>query len=165
MPNHLSSLGIVHTIISILAIIAAIIALFRTGRIDPRTGSGKGYIVLTILTCLTSFGVMKTGHFTPAHGLSVIVLLLLLPAIYARRLFGANKSTRGERIETILMTTTLFLSFIPAITETLTRLPISHPIAESPDASIVKMSYLGLTVLFIIGLILQLRKPKASIVH
>jgi uncharacterized membrane protein len=158
MPNHLSNLGIFHTAISILAIIVAIIALFRTGRIDPRATLGRWYIVLTIITCLTSFGIMKTGHFTPAHGLSVLVLMLLPLAIYSRRLFGA----RGGKVEIILMSTTLFLSFIPAITETLTRLPVSHPIAESPDAAVLKMSYLGLTLLFAIGLFLQLRKPRPA---
>jgi hypothetical protein len=91
-------------------------------------------VILTILTCLTSFGVMKTNKFTPAHGVSALILVLTLLALYARRLFGA----RGPRIETILMSSTLFFSFIPAITETLTRLPISHPIAENPDAAPVK---------------------------
>lgn len=161
MPNHLSTLGIIHTIISVLAIIAAFVALFQSGRIDPRSSTGRWYVILTILTCLTSFGVMKTGKLTPAHGLSVLVLLLILLAIYARRLFGA----RGSKVETILMSATLFFSFIPAITETLTRLPISHPIAESPDASPVKTGYLILLIAFAVGLYLQLRKSKPANSH
>lgn len=161
MPNHLSNLGIFHTVISILALIVAIAALFRDGVINPRSGLGKWYIFLTIVTCLTSFGIMKTGHFTPAHGLSVLVLMLLTLGIYARRLFGA----RGGKVEIILMSTTLFLSFIPAITETLTRIPISHPIAENQDASVVKMSDLGLLVVFAIGLFFQLRKRRPAPVH
>jgi len=161
MPNHLSTLGIIHTVISIIAIIAAFVALFRTGRIDPRSSAGRWYVILTILTCLTSFGVMKTGKFTPAHGVSALVLVLTLLALYARRLFGA----RGPRVETILMTTTLFFSFIPAITETLTRIPISHPIAENPDAAPVKTGYLILLVAFAVGLYFQLRKPKPAAAH
>lgn len=161
MPNHLSTLGIIHTVISILAIIAGFVALFRSGRIDPRSSAGRWYVILTILTCLTSFGVMKTGKLTPAHGLSVLVLMLLGLAIYARRLFGA----RGPKVETILMSATLFFSFIPAITETLTRVPLSHPIADSPDAPIIKTGYLILLLLFAIGLFLQLRKPKPAAGH
>jgi uncharacterized membrane protein len=161
MPNHLSNLGIFHTVISILALLFAIVALLRDGQINPRSSNGKWYIALTVLTCLTSFGIMKTGHFTPAHGLSILVLVLLALGLYARRLFGA----RGGKVEVLLMSVTLFFSFIPAITETLTRLPIAHPIAESPDASVVKMSFLGLTLLFIILLILQLRKPRPAPVH
>src|SRR5882757_7310913 len=99
MPNHLSPLGIFHTIISILAIIVAFIALARDGKIDPRNGLGKWYVGLTVVTCLTSFGIMKTGHFTPAHTLSILVLILLPIAIYARsiRFLG----TAGEKVETI----------------------------------------------------------------
>jgi uncharacterized membrane protein len=155
MPNHLSPLGIFHTVISILALIVAFIALFRDGRIDPRKAIGKWYIALTVVTCLTSFGIMKTGHFTPAHGLSVLVLVLLLLGIYARRLFGDR-----QWIEVLLMTLTLMLSFIPAITETLTRLPLDNPIAAAPDASIIKMSNLGLLLVFGLGIFYQLRKLR-----
>jgi uncharacterized membrane protein len=156
MPHPLSIIGIIHTIISIIAIIFAFVALFQTGRIDPRSSSGRWYIIMTILSCLTSFGVMKTGHLSPAHSLSVLVLLLLPLAIYARRLFGS----RGPNIETILMSATLFFSFIPAITETLTRVPFSNPVAENQDAPILKTCYLVLLLLFVIGLFFQLRKPK-----
>lgn len=156
MPNPLSTIGIIHTVISVVAIIAAFVAISQTGRIDPRSSSGRWYVIGTILSCLTSFGVMKTGHLSPAHSLSVLVLLILPPALYARRLFGS----RGPNIETILMSATLFFSFIPAITETLTRVPLSRPIAENQDAPILKMCYLVLLLLFAIGLFLQLRKPK-----
>lgn len=158
MPNHLSSLGIIHTIISILAIIVAFIALARDGKINPRNGLGRGYIVLTVLTCLTSFGIMKTGHFTPAHTLSVLVLILLPIAIYARSIKFLG--TAGEKVETIIMTATLFLSFIPAVTETLTRLPLSGPIAINQDAPIIKMILLGLLVIFTIGTFYQVRKLR-----
>ena len=158
MPNHLSNLGIIHTIISILAIISGIIALFRDGKINPKNGLGKWYIILTIATCLTSFGIMKTGHFTPAHGLSVLVLLLLPLGIYARSIW--KKGTRGATAEIIILSLTLFLSFIPAVTESLTRLPIAQPIAESPDASLVKMSNLGLAIVFTLIIIFQLRKAR-----
>lgn len=158
MPNHLSNLGIFHTIISILAIIAGIIALVRDGRINPKNTIGFWYIILTIVTCLTSFGIMKTGHFTPAHGLSILVLVLLPIGIYARRIF----TKRGENLEIIALSATLFLSFIPAITETLTRLPISGPIADAPDATVIKIANIALTIVFGVGLFFQLSKLRKS---
>jgi len=158
MPNHLSPLGIFHTIISILAIIVAFIALARDGKIDPRNGLGKWYVGLTVVTCLTSFGIMKTGHFTPAHTLSILVLLILPVGIYARSIWKTG--TRGEKAEIIAMTLTLFLSFIPAATETLTRLPIDGPIAVNQDASVIKMTLLGLAIIFTLGVLYQLRKLR-----
>src|SRR5882757_3050010 len=158
MPNHLSPLGIFHTIISILAIIVAFIALARDGKIDPRNGLGKWYVGFTVVTCLTSFGIMKTGHFTPAHTLSILVLLILPVGIYARSIWKTG--TRGEKAEIIAMTLTLFLSFIPAATETLTRLPIDGPIAGDQDAPVIKMTLLGVAAVFTIGIIYQLRKVR-----
>lgn len=158
MPNHLTNLGIFHTVVSILAIIFGIVALVRAGRIDPRNATGKWYVVLTIITCLTSFGIMKTGHFTPAHGLGVLVLVLLVIGVYARRIFPK----RGEGLEIIALSATLFFSFIPAITETLTRLPIADPIAAGPDAAVVKMSLLALTVVFVLGLIYQFNRLRKN---
>jgi uncharacterized membrane protein len=163
MPNHLSPLGIFHTIISILAIIVAFIALVRDGKIDPRNGLGKWYIVLTIVTCLTSFGIMKTGHFTPAHTLSILVLLILPIGIYARSIW--KKGTRGAKAERIAMTLTLFLSFIPAVTETLTRLPISGPIAENQDAPVIKMTLLVVAIIFTLGVIYQLKKLSKPVLR
>jgi hypothetical protein len=127
-------------------------------RIDPRIPSGRWYVIGTVLSCLTSFAVMKTGHLSPAHGLSVLVLILIPLALYSRRLFGA----RGPKLETILMSSTLLFSFIPAVTETLTRVPLSHPVAENQDAPVLKICYLCLLILFSIGLFLQLRKPQPA---
>jgi uncharacterized membrane protein len=161
MPNHLSPLGIFHTVISILAIIVAFIALFRDGKIDPANSRGKWYVILTILTCLTSFGIRKTGHFTPAHGLSVLVLVILPVGIYAHRIFGRY----GNAAQIVAMTVTLMLSFVPAITETLTRLPISNPIAASQDAPVVKMSNGILLLVFLLLLafqLIKLRKTKGA---
>src|SRR5580700_2521380 len=111
MPNHLSVLGIIHTAISILAILAGLFALIRDGRIEPANGRGKWYIFLTVVTCLTGLPIMRFGHPTPGHYLAVIILVLLLPAIFARRLFGKI----GEFVQVVGMSATLFLSCIPAI--------------------------------------------------
>ncbi len=156
MPNHLSLLGIVHTVISIFAVIAGFVALYRDGQIKPGNAVGKTYIILTILTCLTSFGVMKTGHLTPAHGLSVLILILLPIGIYAPKWFGQ----RGIKAQVIVMTVTLMLSLVPAITETLTRLPVTHPVADGPDASIIKFSNLVLLIVFVTGIFFQLRRLR-----
>src|SRR5882757_6837724 len=154
MPNHLSVLGIVHTIISVLAILIALVALFRYGKITPGNGPGKWYIILTIVTCLTGFPIMKTGHPTAGHTLGIIILVLLLIAVYDKliRLFGKA----AGYVQIILLSLTLFLSMIPATVETVTRLPIDHPIATGPDSPIVKM-WLGIwLVLYIIGVSYQL---------
>jgi hypothetical protein len=163
MPNHLSTLGIFHTIISVLAIIIAIVALFRYGKITPGNGPGKWYIILTIITCITGFPIMKTGHPSAGHALGVIILILLSIAGYAQSIRFLGKS--ADYVQIVLLSFTLFLSIIPATVETLTRLPIAQPLAIGPDSPIVKM-WLGIWfILFIAGTLYQvikLRKQRRS---
>jgi phosphatidylglycerophosphate synthase len=158
-PNHLSILGIIHTAISIIALLAAFYSLYRSGRIDPATGPGRLYIWLTIFTCLTAFPIMKTGHFTPGHYVAIVILVLLPLGIYARslRVFGKL----ADYVQVIFLSTTLFLSLIPAINETLTRLPISNPIASGPNDPIVQKGLLALVLLYFVGVIYQIIKLRA----
>jgi hypothetical protein len=55
MPNHLSILGIIHTAISVLAILTALFALSRYGKLDPQNGFGKLYIWLTLSPALQPY--------------------------------------------------------------------------------------------------------------
>jgi len=160
MPNHLSVLGIIHTAISILAILAAFVALFRYGKIDPVTGLGKLYIWLTAITCLTGFPIMRFGHPTPGHYLGVIILVLLAVAILGKRFRVFGRAT--DFVQLILLSTTLFLSCIPAIVESLTRLPMDHPLASGPDDPLVQKAQLILLVIFIAGVIYQVIKLKKT---
>ena len=161
MPNHLSILGIFHTAISILAILVAIFALLRYGRINPKNGTGKLYIGLTVIACLSALPIMKTGHISPGHPLAVIILVLWPIAFDSQsiKLFGKW----GIFVQTVLMSMTLFLSMIPATVETLPRLPLSHPLAADPNAPIIKMGLTGLIIVFIMGTIYQLLKLNRTV--
>lgn len=159
MPNHLSTLGIVHTAISILAIGAAVIALPRYGKIDPKTNPGKWYIILTILTCLTALPIMRTGHPTAGHPLAIMILVLLPIGIYAKAIPGLKKI--ADYTQTITLSLTLFLSMVPATVETLTRVPLSGPIAVSDQDPIVKTTLGIIFVIFLVGVIYQVLKIKA----
>lgn len=160
MPNHLSLLGIIHTAISVLAILAAIFALFHEGKINPENRAGKLYILLTVITCITGFPIMRTGHLTAGHYLSILILVLLPIGIYIKSLRIFGKLAPYAQI--ILLSATLCLSFIPAIVETLTRLPIAHPLADGPNDPIIQTGLNILIVLFLAGIIYQVLKQKAK---
>ncbi|MBW4889393.1 hypothetical protein KXQ82_06690 [Mucilaginibacter sp. HMF5004] len=159
MPNELSLLGIFHTVISVLAILIAFYALAQKGRINPAFDAGRLYSTFTVVACLTSLPIMKTGHPGPPHVLALIILALLPLAIYARsmRLFRRN----ADYVQTVLMSTTLYLSLIPAIIETLTRLPPDAPLATGPTSFIVQILLLILTILYITGVIYQVLQIRA----
>jgi len=159
MPNHLSTLGIIHTAISIIALLVAFYALYREGKINPLSGPGKLYVWLTIITCVTGFPIMKTGHLTPAHYVTIIILVLLPLGIYAGKIFGKA----APYAQVIIMSITLFLSLVPAVVETSTRIPISHPIASGPNDPVVTNGLTILFVLFIAGVIYQLVKLRRQL--
>ena len=156
MPNHLSTLGIIHTAVSIIALLVAFYALYRQGKINPQSVPGKWYIWLTVIACVTGFPIMKTGHFTPGHYLAIIIVVLLPLGIYAGRIFGKI----APYAQVLIMSATLFLSLIPAVVESLTRLPLSSPIAGGPNDPIITKGLGALFVLFIAGVIYQLVKLR-----
>jgi len=160
MPNHLSILGIIHTAISIIAILTALFTLYRYGYISTKNPSGRLYIFLTIITCVTGFPIMKTGHLTGGHYLGILILILLPIGIYAKQLRIFGKFT--TYVQVVVLSATLFFSFVPAIIESLTRLPISHPLADGPNSPIIQKGLLFLVVLFIAGVIYQLIKLRAA---
>jgi len=134
----LTNLGIVHTAISLVAVAAGFLAVFRYKEIPPRTRLGQTYIVTTVLTCLTGFPIFQHGGFGPPHALGIITLFVLAVAWLAgnSRLFGRL----GRYIETLSYSLTLFFHMIPAFTETSTRLPAGAPLASGPADPNLRMA-------------------------
>jgi NADH:ubiquinone oxidoreductase subunit 6 (subunit J) len=159
-PNHLSVLGIIHTAISILALIAGVVALLRYGKINMTTSPGRAYIWLTILTCITAFPIMKLGHPTAGHYLGIIILVLIAIGLYAKNIPVLKKG--ADYIQIIAISTTLFLSMIPTTVETLTRVPISKPIASGPADPLITKFLLVFVILYIVGVTYQLLKLRKS---
>ncbi len=81
----LTSLGIVHTAISLIAVIAGLIALFRYKEITLRTGWGRIFVWTTVLTCLTGFGIFQHGGFGKPHALGILTLAALAVGAAAGR--------------------------------------------------------------------------------
>ncbi len=160
MAIQLTTLGYVHTAISVLALIPGFVSLFSHGIITPQTKSGKLYILLTVLACLTAFPIMKSGHPSPGHFLGILILIILPLAYYARsiKLFGQ----KGLYVQVILMTTTLYFSLVPAFSETLTRVPLGHPYAASPDDPAMKPVLLSLTIVFLAVVTFQIFKLRGQ---
>jgi uncharacterized membrane protein len=161
----LTPFGIFHTAISLVAVVAGVIALVRDKEISPRNTVGKTFIAATVLTCLTGFFIFHHGGFGPAHVLGIITLVVLGVAAVAGRtsLFG-----RASRyVETVSYSATFFFHMIPTLTETSTRLPPSAPLAAGPEEPALQAAIGVCFVLFLIGAawqVLRLRRggPTAN---
>jgi uncharacterized membrane protein len=63
MMFGLTSLGIIHTAISLVAVFAGAISLIKLKEVTWNNSLGKTYVIATILTCLTGFGIFQHGGF------------------------------------------------------------------------------------------------------
>ncbi len=145
----LTHLGAVHTLLSLVAVAAGIVSFVRYGSISLRTRVGSIYIVATVLTCVTGFGIFRTGEFGPAHAVGVLTLVILAFAVLVEK--RAPVGTTPRAVEVVSYTTTFFLHMIPAINETTTRLPPSAPLASGPNDPLILVLVGVALVLFIAG--------------
>jgi len=158
--------GMVHTIISLIAVASGIISLVRYGAILWDKKIGRTYVYMTILTCVTGFFIFHHGGFGKPHALGIITLVVLSTALAAGekiRLFGSA----SPYIETVCYTMSFFFHFIPAVTETATRLPAGAPLATSPEDPRIQMAIGICFLLFLIGVTLQvirLRRHRSKAV-
>ena len=127
----LTPLGALHTAVSLLAVCAGFIALVRWKEISSRSTSGRIFVVGTVASCLTALGIFQHGGFGVPHGFAIVTLVVLGVAL-AAELTGALG--RGSRyVATLAYSFSLFLHFVPATIETLTRLPAGAPYLSSPE--------------------------------
>ena len=155
----LTQLGVVHTLISLIAVAAGAIALLRDGRITSANRVGMTYIVATALTCLTGFGIFQHGGFGKPHVLGIITLVVLAIAWIAGH--SATFGRASRYIETVGYSATFLFHMIPAVIETTTRLPLGAPLLPNADAPQLQVASGVLFVLFLIGAALQVRALRA----
>lgn len=157
----LTTIGGVHTAISLVAVAAGSYAFFRDRQISPRNGPGRIYLWATVLSCLTGFFIFQHGGFGKPHVLGIITLLVLALAWAAgsTRLFGRA----GRYIETVSYSLTFFFHMIPGFTGTFTRLPVGAPIFSGPDDPTLQKVIGVVFLLFLAGAtmqVLRMRKGK-----
>jgi uncharacterized membrane protein len=145
----LTELGVVHTAISLVAVVAGAIELIRSKEISVGRRMGKVYLWATIFTCLTGFGIFQRGGFGIPHVLGILTLVILGLATWSRvtRTFGRA----SKYIETIGLSTTFFFHLIPGVTETFTRLPIDSPMFSGPDDPQLQKAIAIIFALFLAG--------------
>lgn len=152
----ISPLGWVHTLGSLPAIPAALYMLVRYGRIVPRSGAGIVYFVTMLIGASTVFLVAKQ-HASIVVGVVTLVLLLAGYGIA----FLSRLGKVATYLETIFLSLTAFLLLLPAVSETLRRVPDGHPLVTDLKSPILLGAQGGLFVLLVVGLtaqILYLRK-------
>lgn len=153
MASPLSFIGVVHTSISLVAVVAGIYSFARYHLIDPATRSGRVYMVGLVLSVLTAFGLSSTGGFNPGHAVGILALLAALGSLLVPRLPFLGRLR--PYLATFGRTFSFFLLLVPGLAETLTRVPATHPLADRPESPLVRLTLLWWVIIFIVGFALQ----------
>lgn len=157
MIYGLTYLGVIHTLVSLVAVFAGLLSFVRYKGIAPASSLGRLYIWTTVFTCLTGFGIFQHGGFGKPHMLGIITLLVLgLAWLGDQRKFGAKSAA----VSIISYSLTFFFHMIPAVTETSTRLPYGNPWLSSHEAPELKSITGVMFLILVVGVALQLRRLK-----
>lgn len=156
----LTTLGIIHTVISLVALAAGIVALVRDKEISPRSFVGNLYIWTTVAVCLTGFPITQHGGFGKPHALGIITLVVLVVAAGAGKTAFFGRASRY--VETVSYSATFFFHWIPTVVETSTRLPVGPPLVTNRDGPEIQAATGVLFLLFLIGATLQVRRMRAQ---
>ena len=154
----LSNLGIFHTLIGIISLGAAIASYIKYGKINLAAKSGLIYFFGTIITSLTALGISKHGGFNAGHIFSLLVLLLVVAAYVLHTKMKEKK--RARHFENFFLSFSFFLSIIPTVNETLTRIPLGHPFAKDSSDPLIGKILLPVFILFIAGTVYQIVQQR-----
>jgi len=156
----LTTLGIVHTAISLVAVAAGVISFIRYKEITSRNRLGEVYIWATVITCLTGFPIMQHGGFGKPHATGIIALITLAVAWQAGR--GKWFGGAVRYVETVSYSATFLFHMIPAFVETSTRLPTGAPLVTDRDGREVQIATGILFLLFLTGAAFQVRRLRRT---
>ena len=154
MPE-ISPLGWFHTGMGIIALVSGGLTLARFKEITLQSGSGKIYLVTTLITASTALAIFQHGEFGPGHALAIMTMAALIVGLFAATTKVFGKLSRY--VMAVSFSATLLFHCIPAVTDGLLRLPVGNPVVTSIDDPLMKICYLVLLVLFLVGIGWQLR--------
>ncbi|MDP5130756.1 MAG: hypothetical protein NWQ54_07715 [Paraglaciecola sp.] len=152
MPE-ISLLGWIHTSIAIIALVAGYYTLAVHKVITLEHKSGQIYLACTLVAAITALMIYQHGGFGGAHALAVLTLLALVAGYFVSKIPAL--SIIADYFQAFCFSATLLFHMLPAITDSLLRLPVSAPILTNPEDPLLKTFYLAFLSVFVIGYILQ----------
>jgi phosphoglycerol transferase MdoB-like AlkP superfamily enzyme len=147
----LQTFTVLHVIISLIAIVAGVVVLIDMLGSKRREGWTGLFLLMTILTSVTGFMFPISG-FTPALGVGVISLLVLLIALVA--LYGKHLNGSWRWIYVAAALTALWFNVFVLIAQAFMKVPLLHPLAPNgnePPFLIVQT--VALVIFVVLGLI------------
>jgi uncharacterized membrane protein len=152
--------GMLHTAISLVAVIAGIAALVRYKEIGTGTRSGRLYVWGTAASAATGLFIYHHGGFGIPHVLSITTLVVLAVAYSAEKRASFGRLSRYVAV--LGYSLTLFFHAIPGLTETGTRLPAGDPVFSGPEDPTLRAIVGVCFLVYLVGAWLQSARLRAG---
>jgi len=159
----LTALGVIHTAISLVAIVAGFWAFVRDRQILLANRLGQLYLLATALTGVTALMIFRHGDFRigPKFAVATLIVIAIGTLAAATPLFG-----RASRyVQAIFYSSTMLIHMITGSAETLTRLPPGAPLVTAANAFIFKGIISALVALYLVGIAFQLWWLRRQLIH
>lgn len=147
----------VHTLITLVAIVAGLIMLFAMLGNRKSGGATSIFLLFSVLTAITGF-IIQTVPVTPAVVTGVLLSLALIPALLARYVFGFAGAWRWIWVVTAFIA--LYLNCFVLVIQSFLKVPALHALAPgAPPGGPVFGAVQGLVlVFFVVSGFLALRR-------
>lgn len=149
----LTPLGALHTVLSVVALVAGGWILVRDRGLPALNRLGLVYLVTTALVAATSLAIFQRGGFGLGHRMAVATLAALAVFLVSARtrLLGRASPYVGAAAFSL----TLLLHLVAGAAETLTRLPPGAPVLHPGNFAVFGTIVDALTLLFLAGVAAQ----------
>ena len=158
MLPSITFLGWIHTGCGIAAILIGAYALNKYKVISFSERAAKIYLLLTLITASTALAIYNQGGFRIAHVLAILTLLALMAGTIVEKTYMLG--SLSKYFFTLCYTSTFLFHMIPAITDTLRRLPVGDPFASSLDDPLVVSFHVLFFVIFVFSYVWQVQWLK-----
>ena len=158
MLPPITFLGRIHTGCGIAAILIGAYALNKYKVISFSERASKIYLLLTLITASTALAIYNQGGFSIAHVLAILTLLALIAGTTVEKTYMLG--SLSKYFFTLCYTSTLLFHMIPAITDTLRRLPVGDPFVTSFDDPLVVSFHILFFIIFIFSYVWQVQWLK-----
>jgi hypothetical protein len=146
---------LLHTALSLIGIVAGLVALFGLLRNNPLNNWTLIFIVTTAATTLTGF-LFPFHGFTPAIGTGIVSSLVLAVTILARYAFNMVGSWRW--IYVVGAVVSLYLNCFVLVVQGFLKVPALHALAPQGNEPVFALTQGLVLVLFVIAGFIAVRR-------
>jgi hypothetical protein len=147
----ISPIGRLHTLGSLPAIPLALWMLARHGRIVPASAAGRAYFGFMLLGALTVFPI---AHQPVSSIIATLTLLAVLAGYGLSRWPIVGRGS--DYLATAALSISVFFLMVPAVSESMRRLPVGHPLVTDLKDPLLLGAQGALFLMLLFGVPVQL---------